>query len=390
MLTRLFIIAIIFLLFTSHSVLSGEKISNQRHEHVKQLLQDGFTACDKGDMQNAEEKWSQAIGFLKEEPDTDKEQADNLVLMGKSLMRMQRQKEALGKFSHALALYRGIADVKGQKICITVIEEISPEALDILGKHIYTTVTPSQDRIKFDKDGYMIGDKPTEEEGVFIRKALREHLEGKENRSEYEEKIKVLIAEGVFSTDCYEVLTPKEMIKRFPRMAESLQTERAIAEKIMPNILTETLTKLETMKKRMKSNQKKQIETLDLVIRELTFIKAVAFAKYVLLSRVNSDVIYPGLNFFEAIEEYILSYGLRFTNCGFFDGDTLTCSPMLVKDWIHVAERGMLRIKEGRWKGAYQSQEGYIMLPGIKCFAEDTGRMRVEVPDKEELIILEE
>jgi len=50
----------------------------------------------------------------------------------------------------------------------------------------------------------------------------------------------------------------------------------------------------------------------------------------------------------------------------------------------------MLRIKEGRWKGAYQSQEGYIMLPGIKCFAEDTGRMRVEVPDKEELIILEE
>ncbi|MEI8348895.1 MAG: hypothetical protein WCI77_01975 [Candidatus Omnitrophota bacterium] len=188
MLTRLFIIAIIFLIFTSPSVLPGEKVSNQRHEFVRQLLQEGFTACSQGDIRIAEEKWSQAIGFLKEEPDTDKEQADNLVLMGKSLKHMQRQKDALGKFSHALALYRGIADIEGQKICIAAIEEISPEALDILGKHIYTTATPPQDRIKFDKDGYMIGDKPTAEEDVFIRKALREHLEGKENRTEDEEK----------------------------------------------------------------------------------------------------------------------------------------------------------------------------------------------------------
>ena len=154
-----------------------------RQDPAKKLLREGFKAFDQAQVIIAEEKWSQAIGILKQRAGTDKEQADNLTLMGNYLKRIGRQRDALNKFSHALSLYRDIADIDGQKTCISAIEEISPEAIAMLGRQIYKIPTPPEDRVKFDKDGYMVGREPD----ALLTDAMIKALEKKQDRTEEEE-----------------------------------------------------------------------------------------------------------------------------------------------------------------------------------------------------------
>jgi tetratricopeptide (TPR) repeat protein len=157
-------------------------------DNLERMLQEGFARCAQGSPYTAEAKWSEALRILKASPNTDKRQADNLVKMGNALRRLQEEKDAMAKFSRALALYRGIADIEGQKTCIASIEEISPTAMAVLGKHVYTEPIPAEERLKFDRDGHLVGKEPTKEEAAFFTDALIAHLESKQVRTDEEEK----------------------------------------------------------------------------------------------------------------------------------------------------------------------------------------------------------
>ena len=140
--------------------------TSDKNVAVQELLDKGFAQCARGDISIAQKSWANALRMLKGSTSTDKRQADNLVLMGNCLKRHGYEKAALNKFTHALGLYRGIADKPGQEVCIKEIGAISPLAIGILGRYVVTKPRAPDERIKFDEYGHLVplGTRPLDEQ----------------------------------------------------------------------------------------------------------------------------------------------------------------------------------------------------------------------------------
>lgn len=233
-----------------------------------------------------------------------------------------------------------------------------------------------------DEDGYLaplktinLNESQDNEEDEKLRKAFIGHLQ-EEERALILESGSEAIARN-FSTKCYEVLTLQEIVKKYPKLKESWKMKAGMAQELMGADFKGLLSKLASVKEKTLSRRRqKQVETLDCIIRETEFLRDVSLAKYYVVPKTEpTQSITPGKKFLDFFKSNILSYGVRFDECGWYDGINLTGSPMTGADW-ELVKNHIRRVEDGRWKGAYYlSEQKYVILPGLKCFSEDEMKM---------------
>ena len=127
---------------------------------------------------------------------------------------------------------------------------------------------------------------------------------------------------------------------------------------------------------------------MNLLIQEVSFVRDVALTKIILSSRTTPTPIFaqPSPHFFTTFLNGLAQHGVSWSKCGMFDGYGSNMQSLKDEDWwkhstitVVTEGRGIQRVTEGRWKGAFQIESGTIFLPGLKCFSKEEPSMRIEM-----------
>jgi len=350
-----------------------QPLQASRDVQIKNLLEAGFEVSNRGYFSEAEKNWSEALDLLKRKFNTDKEQADYLLRMGKVLRKAGKEESAECKFQEAWVYYRNVADVPGQKKCIKALEAIDSPLLFSFNKNNIVTISRSaENRMELDNDGRLLP----------IRV---EKLTSKKN-------------EGLnYTTACYEVITLDEALSKYPILNDKIFAHKLVGNKaIKESNLVELWSRFKALKGKLNpKRQQNVIESVNLVENELYFWIKITMCDYILIQKGSGEIILTSGGVLKVLEEIVRGLahqGIELSNCGWFDGFNISFSGVDLEGQSSFGlswpeKKGFKRIKAGRWKGAYGTKDGRIFLPGYECFSVGSNYIKIKISQTIEMTL---
>lgn len=208
---------------------------------------------------------------------------------------------------------------------------------------------------------------------------------------------------SALSTEYYDVIAWDEAVALYPKVKfEMLQMKNASTAVVMhvaacnekrarnepcsvlgdvPAPFTSLLNDLRAFREtRSAANQPEQIETLDLLIQELTLLQDNVNDKVVFINKRDGSIFFLGPKWLEVVQRGLANYGLRTSHGGILGENVMYVAALEPIDWVTVGAT-VQTAQSARLKGAYEDRNGDTILPGLKCFDPAGKGLRMTMPN---------